>query len=848
MNSNSSTTQEQSGARKAQAAETAVQPDIAFRVAAILLGGTVVVVVSYSFLAFQTGAWQMFILAGVPVAFGVAILISMGLIRRGRPDLGMGIIIVGILVIFPIASLLVTGIGLVLGLGVVLVNSTIVAQTLPQRYASRAISASVMVGVATLLLDLYGGDYRLAIPVLQTFLPAIIGVLILIYGVFVARQFRDYTLRTKLVTAFVAMVAITMGGMSLITLQTVRSALTEQIGENYTADAENLGRLVAGFLEAKTTEIVALAASDTIKDQLVERNQSYAGSADAILAEIQALDEQWVVASDDDPLIRAIITPDRAANPTASQLMDYLEIFPDQTEIFVTDRHGATLGSTGRLSDYYQADEGWWQAAWNDGKGAIYISDPEYDESAGVTASLIAIPIFDETGKVIGVVRSTLVLDKLFAAIGAAEFGETGRAVLFDSAAEVLYEPIAEGEESSGELPLDLRQHLISMGHFMVATDAEGDQSVFAHSPVILAAAGGAHEIEAAIAAAATNLGWAVVIRQEVEEAFASITQLTQSVQLVGIVTLMLAGLGALFLARSLTQPILVLTAAAEAMRAGDLDARADVESRDETGALATAFNAMADRVSELLTGLEERGQELEARAREIEASQRVTFAASERTSPDMLLNLVVNLIRDQFHLYHAQVYIVDEQRQAAVLRQSTGYAGRRLLQRKHHIPLAQPALVTKAIHTGEPVMVADVSENESFMPNPLLPDTRSELVVPLKVGDEVIGALDVQDRVPGRFTPNIVTLFQTMTDQVAFLFENSDLLERVTERTQALTIFTGQLRTAADIAQQLGAILDPDRLLQQVVELIRSRFGLYHAHVYVLDSPPMGGKEGGGV
>jgi PAS domain S-box-containing protein len=221
---------------------------------------------------------------------------------------------------------------------------------------------------------------------------------------------------------------------------------------------------------------------------------------------------------------------------------------------------------------------------------------------------------------------------------------------------------------------------------------------------------------------------------------------------------------------------------------------------------------------------------------RELEAGQQVTLAASRRVNPDELLNLVVNLVRDQFALYHVQVYIVDEERGAAVLRKSTGYAGRQLLQKKHHILLDQPALVTQAIREGQSVLVNDVSRDPNFMPNPLLPDTRSELVVPLKVGARVIGVLDIQDRITDRFAESTVNLFQTMAGQIAFLFENSELLERVSEQADKLTGFTDQLRISADIAEQLGTILEPERLLQQAVELMQSRFGLYHAHVYVLD------------
>jgi PAS domain S-box-containing protein len=267
----------------------------------------------------------------------------------------------------------------------------------------------------------------------------------------------------------------------------------------------------------------------------------------------------------------------------------------------------------------------------------------------------------------------------------------------------------------------------------------------------------------------------------------------------------------------------------------------------------------MTARLRETVAVLQERSDELAERTHEMEASLRVTSAASERVSPDELLKLVVNLVRDQFHFYHVQVYTLESsslgdetegQRQAegagagtfppqrgvAVLRESTGYAGRRLLQQKHHLPLNRPSLVARAINEGQPVLVRDVSQDQNYLPNPLLPDTRSELVVPLKIGERVIGALDVQARELDRFTPSLVALFQTLVGQIVFLLENSELVQRVTEQGAEMAVFTDQLRTAAEIAQQLGAILDPERLLQEMVSLLQSRFGLYHAHVYVLD------------
>ena len=130
------------------------------------------------------------------------------------------------------------------------------------------------------------------------------------------------------------------------------------------------------------------------------------------------------------------------------------------------------------------------------------------------------------------------------------------------------------------------------------------------------------------------------------------------------------------------------------------------------------------------------RDQELSARTEQLEANQRavrVVFAASEQSDPGELLRLTVNLIRDRFDMYHVQVYIVDEEKSAAVLRESTGYAGLQLLQKEHQIPLDQSSSRDAAIHEGEPVVVNDVNQSPDFLANPLLPDTQSEMVVPLQ-------------------------------------------------------------------------------------------------------------------
>jgi len=108
--------------------------------------------------------------------------------------------------------------------------------------------------------------------------------------------------------------------------------------------------------------------------------------------------------------------------------------------------------------------------------------------------------------------------------------------------------------------------------------------------------------------------------------------------------------------------------------------------------------------------------------------------------------------------------------------------------------------------------------------------------VIPLKVEGEIIGVLDIQDRVANRFSEDSVKVFEGMAEQVAFLFENAELLERINTQTEALEGFTEQLRSAAEVASQLGAILDPEQLLNEAVVVLQSRFSLYHVHIYLMN------------
>jgi methyl-accepting chemotaxis protein len=816
MSASTPTTQKQSIAHDVSAAEVATRARNTSRAAMVILGSSVLIVTVYLYLIFQVGIRQLFAIAGLTLGLGIASAASIILVRRGRPSLAAWLLIGAMLVLLPPMLLVYAGLGLAFSALLVPVMTAIASLTLPPRPAGRAIAATIAVGFGMLLLDRFGSAQRATVPQLGIVVPIFGAATALLCGYFAVRQFRDYSMSAKLIVTFVAVAAIAVVGVSLLTLRTMRASFTEQIGQDYAVQAESLGRLIDSFFREKITQIVALPAVDVVKEQIEERNASYVGDPASILAEIQALDERWVAAGDDDPLILDIISPDPAVNLTAFQLKDYLEVFPDHTEIFVTDRYGATVGATGRLSDYYQADEEWWQAAWNDGEGAIYISDPEYDESAGITALLIAVPVFDEeTGAVIGIVRSTLNIESLYAQIEEVKYGETGHTVLFDSVATVLYEPVEEGEEGSAELDLGLRQELISTRHYLVVTDADGDPSIFASSPVSALSIEGS-ETEATVEAAVSNLDWTVVVRQETEEALASITRFTQNMQLIGAVILIMAGLGALFVARVITGPLLALTRAADAMGTGNLDAPLPPAAKDEVGSLTRAFSSMAAQLRELIGSLEQRVAE---RTHQLEAAAQVAREAVAIRDVDQLLGQTTRLIAERFGFYHVSIFLLDEAGEHAVLRAASSEGGQRMLASAHKLKVGQSGMVGYVADTGQPRIALDVGEDTAFFRNPNLPDTRSEMALPLKVQERVIGVLDVQSAEAAAFSEEDVAVLQVMADQLAIAIENAQLLHATQQTVHELSSAATEI--LATTTQQVSGANEQSAAISQTTTTV---------------------------
>lgn len=169
----------------------------------------------------------------------------------------------------------------------------------------------------------------------------------------------------------------------------------------------------------------------------------------------------------------------------------------------------------------------------------------------------------------------------------------------------------------------------------------------------------------------------------------------------------------------------------------------------------------------------------------QLQTASEVAAVASSILDLDELINRAVNLIKDRFELYYVGLFLNDKEMKTAVLRAGTGEAGQLQLAHRHQLTIGGRSLIGGATGDGHSRISQDVTQDSEWRPNPALPQTRSELALPLKVRGQIIGALTVQSQTPHAFNPELIGTLQTMTDQLAVAIENAQLLARAETRTQ---------------------------------------------------------------
>jgi GAF domain-containing protein/HAMP domain-containing protein len=719
---------------------------------------------------------------------------------RGHQKLGAQVVFYLVVVLFASGSFLYAESALTALFSFTTISAVIISQLLPKELRRRSIFITAVVWTIIGLAAWINPSWRLPA---RTVGGAGLSASILFATVLVAiiiRQTWGGSIRVKFITSFMGITLLSVAIVALVNYYNSRSSLTASSGTAIKSVADSKAVAISDTLLQETHILQSFSLSKILQDQAVQVNAAYGPNQTDNINNTQELDKQWraadAVDNNNDPLVSAVLN-----NDVSSELREYRETFLENVEVFVTDKYGAVFASTNRTSDYYQADEEWWQTAYNNGQGAFYLGQPEFDQSSKTFALIMAIPLYAHgTHEIQGVLRTTIQMDSILSILNQDILNGTGYAKLYLPDGLMIDPKNANGTHPADTNALDRLPALTSNKSFDTFT-LEGVPSVVSAARIT--------SEDTQMKQALKNLDWSLVVSQSQADNLAPVNAQQQYTTIVALIILALSALIAVFFAQLLSNPIVRLTSVAEQIAAGNTAVQAKVESTDEIGKLASTFNSMTSQLRDLIGSLEQR---VATRTRNLELAAEVGRAVSQVNALDVMLTDAAELIRKQFDLYYVQVYLTNPSRTALLLKAGTGNAGEQLLARSHQLPLNANSINGRAAVEKRAVVISETAASVSFHANPLLPDTQSEMAVPLIIGEKVVGVLDMQSAKAGALSEENLVAFEALAAQLAVAIQNANLLAETVQARAELEAQAKRL-SRTNWADYLDAIHKPEEI-----------------------------------
>lgn len=752
---------------------------------------------------------------------GIALLAG-GLCWLNRPRFAGHLAILAIAITLILGSFLASSsLWLPLAATLSIVLSVVIAvQVLPQNDFIVAAVLSLLVNAVIQLLTTtkpatpLAGAPRLASTVVQS-LTILSGSL---FAFFVFWSLRTSPFRVKMVLILGSLTIVPTALLASVNRASLQATLIERANQNLTLSARQLASAIDAFL-LRNLDTVRIEGQLPVFEDFLGQTRPVGASAQVYLFEDNELrrdaEETLISLARKDPVYIVNYT-----------LIDWLGMVQAST-----DR--SLVGSLVLTREYFYIPRD---------RDLPYVSSVQFPavDSPGVIH--FSTPVRSASGEKIGVldmVYSAAVLQHLLvrnseglgADVSVMLLDENNIILAHSSAPEIRYRIVnpPEGQVNA----LMARNRLPRLPREQVVLHMPGLTEGLQNLDVVPYFSGSFHPEEGDLgavgehrdqagAAALSATDWRIVTFAPQNTLLAPVQEQTRRLVVINIAISLASILIAILVTQPLVTPILSLTRASERIAGGEIDLVADVQTQDEVGTLAAGFNAMTARLRELIATLEERVAErtraLERRALQLRAAAEVGRAAASLRDLNELLAQVTRLISERFGFYHVGIFLLDDSGEYAVLRAANSEGGQRMLARQHRLPVGERGIVGFVTAEGRPRIALDVGEDAVFLANPDLPETRSELALPLIVGGRILGALDVQSKEPNAFTEEDVATLQVLADQIAIAIENARLFEENREALESARRAYGEVsragwRLISELYPELGYIAAGQRV-----------------------------------
>jgi GAF domain-containing protein/HAMP domain-containing protein len=443
-------------------------------------------------------------------------------------------------------------------------------------------------------------------------------------------------------------------------------------------------------------------------------------------------------------------------------------------------------------------------------EGKAIWSLPYQDAALNGLVITSSTPVYDEFGTFRGVVGLDLQLATVTERVSSLAVGRTGYGFLIDSEGRVIAMPaeglqdfnLTEEDMQSGDIENLSLVNRVSLDVFDVLAKMTNGQT-----GVSLVEINGSNRYIAykPIPIVGYSLG-IVVSEDELLEDFVETNTILEAesrqtiVNAIGVIFILLsvAALASYGMGNSITAPLDKLTNVAKQVAAGNLDATAEVTTGDEIGILGNTLNNMSTTAKNLIANLEElvveRTRLIERRFSQIQAAAEVGKAVAAQRDLEELLNLTTQLISSRFGFYHVGIFLLDPRSEYAILMAANSSGGKKMLDRKHKLRVGAEGIVGTVASSGEARIALDVGNDAIYFDNPDLPQTRSEMALPLIAGGEVQGILDVQSLEANAFSADDIPTLQILADQLAIAMQNARMLRDTQEALFIARRATGEI------------------------------------------------------